>query len=401
MQLLPTIRRNIVTKIIIYRLTNIFINQKIIMKQSKLLILFTIISVTLTAQDNPLSPKQSNDGWKTENELISNPIIKKMDSLISSNSFKSISSVVIAHNGKIVFENYYNDNNSDTKHNTRSATKTITGTLIGTLIKEGSIKSVNENASKFSKVKNLQNSDNRKDKITIEDLLTMSSILECDDWNQNSRGQEERMYIIEDWVKFYWDLPIKGFPEWATKPKDSKYGRSFSYCTAGVVVLGDIINNVSGSLEKYADKALFAKLGITDYHWQITPTGLPMTGGGLGLKSRDLLKIGQLYLNNGKWNNEQIISEEFVKNSTEPHAEVGMFDYEYGYLWWLSEFGKDQKEKAYFMSGTGGNKIAVFPGLDLVVVLTSTYFNGGMESHNQTTKLLDEYIVPEIKKLKK
>ena len=371
------------------------------MKQFKLLILIAIISFNLNAQNSPFSPVQTDDGWKTENLLKNNPTIEKMDNLITANEFKNISSVVIAYKGKVVFENYYNENNSDTKHNTRSATKTITGTLIGSLIQDGSLKSVTEKASNYSKVKDLQNSDSRKDQITIEDLLTMSSILECDDWNQYSRGQEERMYIIEDWVKFYWDLPIKGFPEWETKPKDCKYGRSFSYCTAGVVVLGDIINRITGSLENYADKALFSKLGISDYHWQIIPTGLPMTGGGLGLRSRDLLKVGQLYLNEGKWNNEQIISKEYIEKSTQPHTEIGMFDYEYGYLWWLSEFGKDKKEKAYFMSGTGGNKIAVLPELDLVVVLTSTYFNGGMESHKQTTKLLDEYIVPEIKNLKK
>lgn len=371
------------------------------MKQSILLILIAIISFNLKAQNNPFSPVQTDDGWKTENLLKNNPTIKKMDSLIKANEFKKISSVVIAYKGKVVFENYYNENNSDIKHNTRSATKTITGTLIGSLIQNGLLKSVDDKASYYSKVKDLQNSDSRKDEITIEDLLTMSSILECNDWDQNSRGQEERMYIIEDWVKFYWDLPIKGFPEWKTKPQDSKYGRSFSYCTAGVVVLGDIINSITGSLENYADEALFSKLGITDYHWQITPTGLPMTGGGLGLRSRDLLKVGQLYLNKGRWKNEQIISKEYVEKSTKPHAEVGMFDYEYGYLWWLSEFGKEKKEKAYFMSGTGGNKIAIFPELDLVVVLTSTYFNGGMESHNQTTKLLDEYIVPEIRKFKK
>ena len=371
------------------------------MKQSILLILIAIVSFNLNAQNNPFSPKQTDDGWKTENLLTNNPTIEKMDSLIIASEFKNISSVVIAYKGKVVFENYYNENNSDTKHNTRSATKTITGTLIGSLIQDGLLKSVDENAAKFSKVKNLQNPDNRKNEITIEDLLTMSSILECDDWNQYSRGQEEQMYLIEDWVKFYWDLPIKGFPEWETKPKDTKYGRSFSYCTAGVVVLGDVINSITGSLEKYADQALFSKLGITDYHWQLTPTGLPMTGGGLGLRSRDLLKIGQLYLNEGRWKNEQIISKEYIEKSTEPHSEVGMLGYEYGYLWWLAEFGKEKKEKAYFMSGTGGNKIAVFPELDLVVVLTSTYFNGGMESHNQTTNLLDKYIVPEIKNLSK
>jgi CubicO group peptidase (beta-lactamase class C family) len=323
-----------------------------------------------------------------------------MDGLVSSNAFKEISSIVIAHNRKLIFGNYYIGYNSDTKHNTRSATKTITGTIIGTLIQQGLIKSVKENASKFSKIKNIQNPDNRKDKITIEDLLTMFSILKCDDRDDYSRGKEDRMYIIEDWVKFYWDLPIKGFQEWATKPKDSKYGRCFSYCTAGVVVLEDVINNVKGCLEKYAEQSLFSKLGITDCHWQITPTELQMTGGGLGLRTRDLLKIGQLYLNKRRWENQQIILEEFVKESTKPLATVGMFGYEYGYLWWLSEFGNKTEEKAYFMSGTGGSKIAVFLELELVVVLTSTYFKGGMEAHNQTTKLLDDYIVPEIKNLR-
>ncbi len=371
------------------------------MNKLSIVLLLLLISINLTAQKKPFIPIQKGDGWNTESQFLGNRTIEKMDSLITSNEFKKISSVVIAHNGKIIFENYYNDNDSETKHNTRSCTKTITGALIGTLLQNGLLKSISQNASAFSKVKEIQNPDTRKNAITIEDLLTMSSILECNDWEQYSRGKEDRMYIIEDWVKFYWDLPIRGFPEWIKKPKDSKYGRSFSYCTAGVVVLGDIIHNISGSLEKYADKALFSKLGITDYHWQMTPTGIPMTGGGLGLKSRDLLKIGQLYLNNGIWNDEQIISKEFVEESTKPKAEMTMFDYEYGYLWWLSKFGKEVKEKAYFMSGSGGNKIAVFPKLDLVVVLTSTYFNGGIDSFDQTTKILDEYIVPEIKKLKK
>ncbi|MCX7549725.1 serine hydrolase domain-containing protein [Xanthomarina sp. F2636L] len=370
------------------------------MKNIYLLAFIATFSFHVKAQNNPFKPIQNNDGWQTSYLLENNLKLQIMDSLIAYGKFKQMSSVVIAHQGKVVFENYYNSNTPNTKHNTRSATKTITGTLIGCLLQDGSLKSVTEKATIYSKTKGVQYSDSRKDKITIEDLLTMSSILECDDWDQNSRGQEEKMYLIEDWVQFYWDLPIKGFPEWKTKPKDTKYGRSFSYCTAGVVVLGDIINTISGNLENYADQALFSKLGITDYHWQKTPTGQPMTGGGLGLKSRDLLKIGQLYINKGKWENNQIISENFVSESTRPHSEVGMFDYEYGYLWWLSEFGKkDEKVKASFMTGTGGNKVVIFPDLELVVVLTSTYFNGGMESHQQTANLLNDFIVPEIIKL--
>jgi CubicO group peptidase (beta-lactamase class C family) len=220
----------------------------------------------------------------------------------------------------------------------------------------------------------------------------MSSSLECTDWNQFSRGNEEKMYLVEDWVNFYWDLPMRGFPEWEPKPEDSPYGRSFSYCTAGVVVLGDIVNNITGDVEMYAKKALFDKLRITNYHWQMTPTGIPMTGGGLGLRSRDLLKIGQLYLNDGSWNGEQIISKEWAEKSTTPKARFEVDrEYEYGYLWWLEEFNN---EKAYYMTGTGGNKVVVFPELELIVVLTSTYYNGGSKSHNQTAQLLSDYILP-------
>jgi hypothetical protein len=129
------------------------------MKQSIFLFLFLSTSLVINAQKNPFNPRTTNDGWKTESILSDNSTIEKMDSLISSSEFKNISSVVVAHKGKIVFENYYNDNNPDTKHNTRSATKTITGTLIGSLIQDGSLKSVNEKASQYSKVKDLQYPD--------------------------------------------------------------------------------------------------------------------------------------------------------------------------------------------------------------------------------------------------
>lgn len=366
------------------------------MHKFKLTILIFIFSLSLIGQESTFIPKQLKDGWTTTKSFAQNKSLMKMDSLVASNHFKQITSIVIAHQGKLVFERYYNGAKDSTLHNTRSATKTIAGTLIGCLINDKKLASEKELASTYSKRNNVYNPDTRKDSITIEDLLTMSSLLECDDWNQFSRGNEERMYLVEDWVKFYWDLPVKGYPEWTTKPEDAEYGRSYSYCTAGVVVLGDIINTISGDLEEYAKKSLFDKLGITEYHWQMTPINIPMTGGGLGLRSRDLLKIGQLYLNNGKWNGNQIISKAWVEKSTTPKVKFqGDREYEYGYLWWLADFAN---EKAYYMTGTGGNKIAVFPDLELVVTLTSSYYHGGMDSHNQTAKLLNDYIVPEFKK---
>lgn len=323
-----------------------------------------------------------------------NKLFSKLDSLITNNYYEKITSVVVSKNGKIVFEKYYNAANKNTLHNTRSATKSITGTLIGTLIQQNLLRSEKENASQFFNLTQIKNPDKRKEKITIEDLLTMSSLLECNDWNQLSRGNEERMYLIEDWEKFYWNLPIKGFPAWETKPKDSKYGRSFSYCTAGTVVLGSIIEKITGSLEKYANKSLFKKLNITAYKWQKTPTGIPMTGGGLGLKSRDLLKIAELYLNQGNYKGEQIISKDWVQKSITPKTSMGIQNIKYGYLFWLSKFGN---ENAFYMAGTGGNKIVVIPRLKIVAVLTSTNFRGRMKAINNTKEILDKYIVPALR----
>lgn len=348
---------------------------------------FLLFSCILTAQ--------SSSTWPSNDNFANHPLLLKADSLAQDGSFERISSIVVVQNGELVFERYYGDNSVSTLHNTRSVTKTITGTLIGALIKEGMLRSEQELAAPHSKPDQIQNPDSRKDEITIEDLLTMSSLMECDDWNQFSRGNEERMYLVEDWPKFYWDLPIKGFPEWTPKPEDAPYGRSYSYCTAGVVVLGDIIASISGSVTDYAESRLFSKLGIKDYNWQMTPTGIPMTGGGLGMRSRDLLKIGQLYLNEGRWNGEQVISPEWVQKSTTPksHIDYGP-GYDYGYLWWITEFGG---ARAYYMTGTGGNKVAVFPDLNVVAVVTSTFYNGGRQAHAQSERILGEFIVSAFK----
>lgn len=359
---------------------------------------FLVLFTQIKAQSDSFAPQNLDDGWVIAKNLGEAPTLHKMDSLIQADHFQQITSVVLAHKGKLVFEGYYNGSDPATLHNTRSATKTVTGMLIGCLIDDGKLPSEEVFAASYAPPSHVQNPDKRKDSITLKDLLTMSSLLECDDWNSFSRGNEERMYLVEDWVQFYWDLPVKGFPAWATKPEDAPYGRSFSYCTAGVVVLGDIIHQVSGDLGAYAVERLFGPLGIEDYKWQMTPKGMPMTGGGLAMGSRDLLKLGQLYLDQGKWEGKAIVSEDWVRRSTTPHAKIEYGPgFDFGYLWWMSEFGG---EKAYYMTGTGGNKVVVVPSLALVAVLTSTFYNGGGKAHNQTAQLMEEYIIPHVKALK-
>jgi CubicO group peptidase (beta-lactamase class C family) len=323
-----------------------------------------------------------------------------MDAALRRGDFKQITSVLIAQNHKIIFEKYYDGDGPGALRNMRSATKTLTGILlIGIALDQHRLSGVDVKVADFFPDKRpFLNDDPRKYAITIEDFLTMSSLLECDDENSFSRGHEERMYLVEDWVKFTLDLPIRGFPGWNPKPKDSPYGRSWSYCTAGVTLLGPVLERaLKERLPDYAQRVLFGPLGISASRWQFQPTGEAMTGGGLELTSRDLLKIAQLYLDDGKFDGKQIVSSQWVATSIAPHANARE-GVDYGYLWWLQEFKSHGKSfRAFGMYGAGGNKIVVFPARELTVVITTTNFKTSGASA-LTDRLLVDYILKSFEK---
>jgi CubicO group peptidase (beta-lactamase class C family) len=325
--------------------------------------------------------------------------LTQMEQAIAAGDFKQVTSILVARHGRLAYERYFDSEGLDALRNTRSATKTVTGTLIGIAIDRRLLSGVDARVLDFFPDKQpLLNPDPRKAQITVEDFLTMSSLLECDDENSFSRGNEERMYLVEDWVRFTLDLPIRGFPDWLAKPAASPYGRSWSYCTAGATTLGPLLERATRqSVPDFARDNLFTPLGITQVRWQFQPLGAAMTGGGLNLRSRDLLKLGQLYLNGGTWNGRRVLSADWVRRSIAPHANARE-DTDYGYLWWLPTFHANGREfRCFAMYGTGGNKVYAFPAEQLLVVVTTVNFRvpgaGAL-----TDRLLTEHILPALQK---
>jgi CubicO group peptidase (beta-lactamase class C family) len=358
-------------------------------------VILTFLSIAAAAQTS--SAGQALQKTTPQEGGLSNDKFTAMETAIRSGEFKKIGSVLVARHGKLVYEGYF-DGDAATLRDTRSATKSITDILVGIAIQEKKLSAVDARVLALlpERARKMQNPDPRKDKITVEDLLTMSSPLECDDWNDASRGNEERMYVIEDWAQFILDLPVRGRMQLGEHPDRPKYGRYFSYCTGGVFVLSEVLQKATGMrTDHYAREKLFTPLGITDAQWVYSPLNIPQTGGGLRLTSLDLLKIGQLYLNGGTWEGKTILNPAWVKVSTQPHAQIDD-QTDYGYLWWLRSFKAGTTPyPAFCMAGNGGNKVCSFPALDLVAVLTSTNYNTrGM--HEQTDKLLTDYILAAV-----
>ncbi|HZP17036.1 MAG TPA: serine hydrolase, partial [Terriglobales bacterium] len=222
------------------------------------LLFVSLVSFAPAAAQNSdwVSASPSENGFNTAT-------LDKLETAIHSGEFKKIGSVLIARHGKLVYEKYF-DGDASTLRDTRSATKSITGALVGMAIAEHKLSGVDAPILGLlpDRARKIQNPDPRKSKITVEDFLTMSSSLECDDWNDASRGNEERMYLVEDWAQFILDLPVRGRMHVGETVTPPPYGRYFSYCTGGVFVLSEVLQRATGQgTDRYAQEKLFAPLG--------------------------------------------------------------------------------------------------------------------------------------------
>lgn len=319
-----------------------------------------------------------------------------LDEVIESGQFGAITSVIVERDGKRLHERYY-EGDARTLRDTRSVTKTITSFLVGAAIADGALSGVDVPVFDALGSPKHANPDPRKDATTVKDLLTMTSVFECNDWNSFSRGNEERMYLIEDWTRFFVDLPVRGIPPWEPPAAERKYGRAHSYCTAGVYILGRITALATDqSIEQYAQHRLFAPLGIDRLQWQYSPKGYAQTGGGLRLTSRALAQLGRMHLDGGVApGGARVLPQAWIQNSVEPQARIDEDD-DYGYLWWLKLPTKAAPQfYGPYMSGSGGNRVHLLPAYNAVVVVTTKNFRE-REAHPWADRIVSDWVIPAL-----
>jgi CubicO group peptidase (beta-lactamase class C family) len=248
------------------------------------------------------------------------------------------------------------------EHTMQSVSKTVTSAIIGVAMARGAFKSpLSTPVLHYFDPEKVKNVDARKRRMTLRDLLTMTSGL---DWNEDvpyadPNNPSDLMEAADDWVQFVIDRPMKDEP-----------GSVFAYSSGATELLAYIFKRETGvDIEEYGRSHLFKPLGIHDYHWKRTPLGVVDTEGGLYLRAEDLAKIGLLYLNGGRWEGQPLMTADWVKESLTPRIDAGE-GFQYGYQWWLLPHG-DPKRLAWLARGMGGQRLIIIPEEHLIVVSTA------------------------------
>lgn len=330
-------------------------------------------------------PEPLSDGLDVADlsqEGLRKDLIVQMTNQINMDVYKNIHSVVIIKNNKLVYENYFNGYDRDMLHNLYSATKSFTSALVGIAIDKGFIPDTNQKVlSYFPEYLPLKNDSPEKQNITINHLLTMSSGLACNDWDPNSPGGEKMLYEKKDILKYLWDLPLTDTP-----------GAASMYCSGGVITLSNIISKATGqTYTDFARSALLEPLGITKHQWNFREKNRTDRPDQIYLRTRDMAKFGMLFLNKGRWGNNQLISERWVETSFQPKAKLNGKNY--GFLWWIHTGTiNNVPTNVYTASGNGGQFIYIIPNLNMVVAMTG----GNVDSPytSQGFSILYNYIIP-------
>ena len=372
-----------------------------------LLIIFLSITGCQKDENNGYKyqlPETTDDGWETASLSsvgINTGNIEALIDKINSDEYTDFHGIVLVKDKKLVFEEYfpgynssgvYKDYKRDTLHGIASCTKSITSCLTGIAYDKDLLQSLDQKMYEFFPEFTDLNLNERKRRITLKDMLTMRGGLTWDEWTypySDSRNSLQELWSSDNVFRYVFELPDIAEP-----------GKEFLYNSGLPIAIGEIIRKVSGQdAEIFARETLFNALGIKDYSWIKRPDGTIQTGGGLALRLRDMAKFGQLYLNKGKWNGSQVVTENWIDQSFTNYTGSASIDNGrpndgYGFYWWIQSWGFHGRTiNSYFARGWGGQFIMVFPEINFIIVLTGGHYSGGTE---QCYEMIGNHILQSV-----
>jgi len=309
-------------------------------------------------------------GQKIETTKLDSAILKA-DKIIETNPrvfFKNVESLIVYYNGNIRFEKYYNGFNKDSVHQIQSQTKSIVAFLMGIAIDKGFINSENEPVSLY--FPDYFNKNNElKSTVTIRDLLTMSAGFEWEEMLTFDDPKNDNMNMLRSgkWLNYA-----------LTRPMAKKPFTEFKYNSACPIIVAGIIEKATKmKFEEFAKKYLFDPLKIKKYRWLKDSTGFCHAGGGLFIKPMDMMKIGILVMNNGKWENQQLISDDWIKKATSSYISTSFDISTYGYFWWIREtkLSNGKTTRVISAEGYGGQKLYIFPEYRMTIAFTERNYS--------------------------
>jgi len=333
-------------------------------------------------------PEQIDDGLKTESiyslSIDASSISNLMKEVIDQ-KYGSIKSLLILKNNKLIVEEYFYGYNRDDLQQIRSCAKSVTSLLFGIALDHHKDIVIEQPVFSFFPEYNSFKSEGREE-ITLKNVLTMTAGLEWDDY-------PAEMYTTDDCFQYILSQPMASSP-----------GEKFNYNSGCSVLLGGIIQFLEGKKTlAFAKEFFFTPMDITNYIWESHNNDILQCGQGLSLGPRDMAKIGLLVLNDGKWQDKQIVSKEWIRESTKPHVQESKF-FDYGYQWWHHSKNNLQwwkepnavspKEHDLITAmGHGGQYIMIIRDLNLVIVTTASDFESGEIARSKISMVIEE-IVP-------
>jgi len=298
--------------------------------------------------------------------------IQQMYDALNQETVADFRSLVVIKDHQLVLEDYGNTYWRETIHDIRSAGKSITALLMGIAIDKGLIKDVEQPVYDFFPEVEFRKPPTAVHKnVKIKHLLMMSSGLDADTDDINSKGSAINWLAEEDWLRLVLEIPMK-----------FKSGEKWVYNDACAMLSSAIIQKVSGkTMAEFAEEHLFTPLDIKEYYWYASQKGITAGMGNLYISNLDFAKLGLLVLNKGKWKDTQIISTNWIKEMLTKRLDISKIDpfagY-YGYFWYLAKDKINDTTYEYaFASGNGGNKLYIIPQENMVISIQSSAYGRG------------------------